>query len=173
MNRRESIKRLAVGSSMLVAIPAWATNWVPGNLTVLSGTFDANQQALLATVADAIIPAGNSIGAISVGVDKFLVKLFSDCYDKAAQDNIIRGLKTLDQSANEKFSTSFLRCDQKQRQDLFLALNSSETKADQEFFNLMKSETIRGFNTSKEVMQKYLNYKVAPGHYHGCVDVKA
>ena len=35
----------------------------------------------------------------------------------------------------------------------------------------MKSETIRGFNTSQQVMEKYLHYKVAPGHYHGCVNV--
>ena len=37
----------------------------------------------------------------------------------------------------------------------------------------MKSETIRGFNTSQKVMQEYLGYKVAPGHYYGSVDVKA
>jgi hypothetical protein len=37
----------------------------------------------------------------------------------------------------------------------------------------MKSETIRGFNTSQEVMQDYLHYQVAPGHYYGCIDIKA
>ena len=37
----------------------------------------------------------------------------------------------------------------------------------------MKSETIRGFNTSREVMLQYLNYKIVPGHYYGCVDVNA
>ena len=49
---------------------------------------------------------------------------------------------------------------------------SSENKAGQDFFNLMKSETIRGFNTSQKVMQEYLGYKIAPGHYYGCIDVK-
>jgi len=37
----------------------------------------------------------------------------------------------------------------------------------------MKSETIRGFNTSKEVMVGYHKFKLAPGHFYGCVDVKA
>jgi hypothetical protein len=54
-----------------------------------------------------------------------------------------------------------------------MKIAASENKDDKDFFDLMKSETIRGFSTSKEVMTKYLKYKVAPGHYHGCVDVKS
>jgi hypothetical protein len=46
-------------------------------------------------------------------------------------------------------------------------------KEEKDFFDLMKSETIRGFNTSQKVMQDYLGYKVAPGHYYGSVDVKS
>jgi hypothetical protein len=49
----------------------------------------------------------------------------------------------------------------------------STNKAEKDFFDLIKSETIRGFNTSQKVMQEYLGYKVAPGHYYGSVDVKA
>ena len=63
------------------------------------------------------------------------------------------------------FSTNF--------RSLLLKLSASENKPEKDFFALIKSETINGFNTSKEVMTKYFNYKVAPGHYYGCIDVKA
>jgi hypothetical protein len=54
-----------------------------------------------------------------------------------------------------------------------LKFSVSENKNEKDFFDLMKAETIRGFNTSREVMLKYLNYKIQPGHYYGCVDVNA
>ena len=60
-----------------------------------------------------------------------------------------------------------------QRESLLLALEGSEDQAQDEFFKLIKSETIRGFNTSREVMVNYLHFRQVPGHYHGCVDVNA
>jgi hypothetical protein len=47
----------------------------------------------------------------------------------------------------------------------------SKDKNESDFFTLMKTETIRGFNTSQKVMEDYLGYKIAPGHYNGCVPV--
>src|SRR4030095_6331587 len=96
-----------------------------------------------------------------------------DCYEKDAQDNVKLQLNGLEKSAKTKFKKSFVDCSQLQRQELFLALSSSNVKAEKDFFILIKSETIRGFNTSQKVMQDYLHHTVAPGHYYGCVDVKA
>jgi hypothetical protein len=48
----------------------------------------------------------------------------------------------------------------------------SADKDTKDCFTLLKSETIRGFTTSQQVMEKYLNYKVAPGHYYGCVTLQ-
>jgi hypothetical protein len=76
-------------------------------------------------------------------------------------------------AAQAAYGKSFVVCDLLQRQDLLLKLSTSENKDEKDFFNLLKSETIRGFNTSKEVMVGYLKFKLVPGHYYGCVDVKA
>jgi hypothetical protein len=56
---------------------------------------------------------------------------------------------------------------------MLLTLSSSADKNEKDFFDLMKSETIRGFNTSKEVLVNYQKFKLVPGHYNGCVDVKS
>jgi hypothetical protein len=173
MNRRDSIKKLALGSGLLAGLPSWANSWSFDDVVSSSAIFSAEQQAVIAATADTIIPAGNSIGALSVGVDKFLTKLISDCYDQATQNNVARGLTELEALSQQKFSRPFAQGDQQQRKELLMAFSTSPKKEDQDFFRLMKSETIRGFNTSKEVMVKYLNYKIAPGHYYGCVDVKA
>src|SRR5262249_33088676 len=160
--RRDTIKRLALAAGALVVLPSWAKEWSAADLTLHTTSFSATEQEILASVADTIIPAGNSIGALSVGVDKFLQKLIDDCYEKDVQENVKTQLQNLDASAQSTFGKSFITCDQSQRQELLMKLTTAG-KPEKDFFDLMKSETIRGFNTSREVMTKHLNYKVAPG----------
>ena len=162
-----------MASGALISLPSWAEGWTLDKLRLGQSSFSSQELDLLTSVSDTIIPAGKSIGAVTVGVDKFLQKLFQDCYEKDVQANIKNQLLKLDKNSQNANGKSFSACDQQQRQEMLLKFSSSEDKAEKDFFDLIKSETIRGFNTSKEVMLNYLNYKVVPGHYYGCVDVNA
>jgi hypothetical protein len=173
MDRRNVLKQLAITTGALITLPQWMTSCGISDSNVHETSFSEGEQKLLASVADTIIPAGSAIGALSVGVDKYLQKLIDDCYEKDVQDNVKFQLDGLEKSAKNKFKKSFVDCRQPQRQELLVELSSSNVKTEKDFFTLIKSETIKGFNTSQKVMQEYLNYKVAPGHYYGCVDVKA
>lgn len=173
MNRRTSLKNLLVATGGLIALPAWAQEWSISDLSKLPSSFSASDQEILASVADTIIPPGNSIGALSVGVDKFLQKLIDNCYDAEVQENVRTQLSVLDDDAKNTYGNPFKSCDQLQRETLLTKMSVSENKKEKDFFDLMKAETIRGFNTSREVMLQYLNYKILPGHFYGCVDVNA
>ena len=89
------------------------------------------------------------------------------------QDNVKTQLRKVEEGANSIHKKLFADCTQAQRELLLLNLSTSEKKEEKYFFNIVKSETIRGFNTSQKVMQEYLGYQIAPGHYYGCIDVKA
>ncbi|NJB69599.1 hypothetical protein GGR42_000061 [Saonia flava] len=171
MNRRNSLKKLVMASAGLVALPAWAQGWEASTIE-LPQLFPIEEQEILTAVADTIIPTGDSVGALSVGVEKFLQRLFADCYEQDVQDNIKVQLNALDASANNEYEQSFVLCDQSQREALLLALTEVEESPESNFFNLVKNETIRGFRTSRKVMMDHLDYVMAPGYYNGCVDVK-
>jgi hypothetical protein len=173
MDRRKAIKNLAIVSGGLITLPQWMVSCGVSDTTLHQTSFSIGEQKILASITDAIIPPGNSIGALSVGVDKFLQKLIDDCYEKNAQDNVKTQLMSLDGSAKATHKKPFADCTQAQRGRLLVKLSTSEKKEEKDFFELIKSETIRGFNTSQKVMQEYLGYKVAPGHYFGSVDIKA
>lgn len=64
----------------------------------------------------------------------------------------------------------FATADKESREAMLMALAEAEDPAAKEFFGVMKSETITGFATVKEVMVDYRKYQVAPGFYNGCVD---
>jgi len=177
MDRRKAIKHLAIVSGGLITLPQWMQSCGLSDTNVHKTSFSIAEQKILSSITDTIIPAGpliatGGIGALSVEVDKYLQKIIDDCYEKDVQDNVKKQLKGLEESVKATRKKSFADCTQAQREELLLKLSFSENKAAQDFFNLMKSETIRGFNTSQKVMQEYLGYKIAPGHYYGCVDVK-
>ena len=177
MDRRKAIRNLTIVSGGIITLPQWMVSCGASDTTVHHSSFSTGEQNTLASIADTIIPTGipiaiGSIGALSVGVDKFLQKLIDDCYEKEVQDNVKAQLKGLEESAKTVHHRPYTDCTQAEREELLLKLSSSENKAEKDFFNLMKSETIRGFNTSQKVMTEYLGYKIAPGHYYGCVDAK-
>lgn len=172
MNRRKALKNLVIVSGGLITLPQWMVSCGLSDTAVHHTSFSAAEQKILACLTDTIIPANDSIGALTVGVDKFLQKLIDDCFEKDVQENVKSQLRGLEELAKTTHKKSFPDCGQAQREELLLKLSTSQNKAENDFFNLMKSETIRGFNTSQKVMTEYLNYKVAPGHYYGCVDVK-
>lgn len=173
MDRREALKTLAIASGGLIALPSWAMGWNAKSISFQPSVFTETEQALIACVADTIIPEQNSIGALSVGVDQFLVRLFEQCYEEDIQENIKNRLKKLNDLSGQANDMAFEECSQLQREELLLAFSESEDEGDTDFFNLMKSETIRGFRTSQIVMQNYLKYDLMPGHYDGCVDIIA
>ncbi len=175
MNRRKSLKLLggsAVGIAGL-AIVDW--KWQLVDRFTHQGFFSLKEEKLLAAIADTFIPEGlppqvpspnaKPIGALSTGTDKYLIGLFEHCYEQEEQDMIKAQLAALDKK-------SFLNADREGREKLLLELEASDGEREKAFFELMKSQTITGFTTVKEVMVDYRNYKVAPGYYHGCADVE-
>jgi len=173
MDRRKAIQSTAITVIGLISLPQWMVSCGISDSPTHQSSFTSKEQSLLASVADTIIPAGNSIGGLSVGVDKYLQKLIDDCCEKPVQDNIKKQLNALDLSSDKEFGKSFSKCNQQEREKMLLNLSSSQAKEEKEFFDYIKAETIRGFTTSQKVMQDHLGYKVVPGHYYGCVNVNS
>jgi hypothetical protein len=176
MNRRKAVTNLILASGGLISLPFWMSGCGIRDKNIHDTSFSPAEQELLAKITDTIIPADESagalsIGALSMGVDKFLQKMIDDCYEKPVQDNIRRQLQALDASAKAGYGKPFAGCTGPQRQELLLKRSVSQNKDEKDFFDLIKNETLRGFNTSQKVMEDYLHYQVAPGHYYGCVNI--
>ena len=173
MQRRNAIKNIIVASGSLVTLPWWMGCSNGDEPALHQSSFSKREQVLLASVADTIIPAGNAVGALKMEVDIFLQKILDDCYEKPVRDNIKKQLAALDEVAKSTKDKAFEKCTQEERAQLFNEFSKADEQLKKDFFNTIRSETIRGFATSKEVMLNYNNYKIAPGHYHGCVSIKA
>lgn len=173
MNRRKSLQLIG-GSAIGVAGLAFADwKWQILDQLTHKGFFTFNEEQTISAIADTIIPEGlppilpnpdsRPIGALSTGTDQYLKKVFEHCYEKEDQDLIKAQLIALEKRG-------FLKAEKQVREEMLMALSESEKEEEKEFFKAMKSETITGFTTVKEVMVDYRKYQVAPGFYNGCAD---
>lgn len=172
MDRRRALKTMILASGSLVALPSWAMGWKLKDVATSGTSFTMAEQEVITAIADTLIPSDGTIGALSVGVDKFLIRLIEECYEEEFQTGIKAQLENLNKTVKEKDNASFTECSKKQKEDRLRALSASKNEAEKEFFDFIKSQTIRGFNTSEEVMVNYHNYVMMPGYYDGCVDVE-
>ncbi len=173
MDRRIAIKEMMMATGGLVALPGWARGWTRADVTIEQHIFSPPDEKTLSMIVDTIIPAGTEgVGGISEGVDQFLVRLLDQCYEKDVQENVVHQLANLDQKAKALHGRYFSQCDQEPREALLEALSISEDDSEKDFFDLIKRETLRGFRTSRKVMMRYYDYRVAPGYYFGCVDIE-
>src|SRR5690349_12260642 len=104
VDRRRAVKTIAIASGSLISLPFWMTACSSNDSqTTHLSSFSLSEQDILASVTDTIIPSGNAIGALSVGVDKYLQKLIDKCYEKEVQDNFKIQLNGLDASAKTTY----------------------------------------------------------------------
>jgi hypothetical protein len=173
MNRRTAFKNIALATGSLITLPFWMVSCgISDKDTHVTG-FSVPEQEIIAKIADTIIPGGTSIGALAVGVDKYLVKLIDDCYDESFKENVKKQLDIIHRSTMSEYDEEFFEATEVAREHALITYSQSTDPIEQEFFKFMKSETIRGYNTSKEVLEGHLGYKIAPGHYYGSVNINA
>jgi hypothetical protein len=181
MDRRKSLKIIggsAIGIAGLV-LADW--KWQLVDQMTHKGFFTYHEEKLISSIVDTFIPEGlppilpnpgaKPIGGLSTGTDKFLYRLFEHCYEKETQEMIKNQLVNLNNMGERELGKPFIKLSQEEREKLLISMENSEIEEEVDFFKLMKSQTIMGFTTVKEVMEEYRGYKVAPGYFKGCVDM--
>ena len=187
MNRRDYIKNTAtmlgislVGVSMseiLVSCKENAKlNWKPV-------FFDNNQAALVAEVAETILPKTKTPGAKEMAVPQFIDKMVKDTMDEGAQKDLLESLGEFEDEVDKKFGKSFLELTQAQRTEFLTEMDKNKPRSgvgmwgialEKEapkptFFKIIKGLTLFGFYTSEEIGRNVLAYDPVPGEYIPCM----
>jgi Gluconate 2-dehydrogenase subunit 3 len=165
MNRREAVQQVALLLGGAISAPAMAG--VMGEKTYFGKSLPVSvqQEALIAELADTIIPTTTTPGAKAAGVEKFIVRVVRDCYPKDDQEKFYAGLTQLNADALKAFGKGFVELDATQRNEAVKIL----TVSNKAFFLRAKELTVTGYFTSEIGATKALNYVAIPGRFEGCV----
>ena len=172
MQRRTALKTVALSIGSVITLPAWANTWSINSLPNQHFNLSFSKETLLAEIVELIIPKTDTPGAKDLEINKFVVKMVADCYDKKAQEVFTKGLNSVDNVANKDYSKPFEQCDGKQKLAVLNAMLSSSNNDDKDFVELVKNITIQGYLNSEYVMTNLRKFEFVPGRYHGCVPVK-
>lgn len=168
MKRREAIQQATLLLGGFLSAPTLAgamgrvTNTSPG-IAVTAG-----QEALLAEVADVIIPTTGTPGAKSAKVEQFIVRVMRDCYPKNEQETFYAGLAKLDETSKTRFGNDFMKLDAGQKNEMVKQTMTD----DKPFFLRMKELTTTGYFISEVGATKALAYLPVPGRFEACIPLK-
>jgi hypothetical protein len=169
MTRRETIQYLSIILGGSISAPAMAG--LMGEKLNLA-TFiniSAEQEALIAEIADVIIPTTSTPGAKAAGVQKYIVRMIQDCFTKEKQEQFIRGLALIETESQAKFQKNFKQIDFLQKEEII----KQSTQNNKDFFHQIKELTVIGYFTSEIGATKALVYQAIPGKYIGCMPLKS
>ena len=173
ISRREAIRRAALLAG--VAVSAEWLSIVDRPLTEVAAqgpSLDAAQAAIVAAVADRILPRTDTPGAVDVGVPAFINLLHSGYMSDTERKQLATGLATVEAAARTADGRSFASLGPDRQDAILRDIARAEEAREPGFFTLIRSATILGYFTSEEVGRKVLNYDPIPGRYDGCIPIE-
>ena len=118
MQRRAALKNLLIIAGGTVLLPSCVQQDKKASIPLDHLKLSADQEALLAEIADTIIPKTDTPGAKELGVHQFVLTMVDDCYEKDDQDNFMKGLNEINDLSKKEYDNSFIKCTPQQRQQL-------------------------------------------------------
>lgn len=126
MQRRTALKNLLLIAGGTALLPSCLHEDKKASILLNHLKISADQENLLAEIAETIIPRTDTPGAKELGVHQFVLTMVDDCMGKDDQDNFIKGLDDVNNLAQKTFNTSFIKATPQQRQELLTRIDKKE-----------------------------------------------
>lgn len=125
--------------------------------------FSANEQSLIAEIAEMIIPKTTTPGAKDTGVPAFIEMMIQECYRKPEQEMFKKGLENLESKA-KTLGDSFISLKNEDRTKLLDEIEDQAMKNPRvpSFWILIKELTLIGYYTSEVGMTQSMEYVPVP-----------
>jgi hypothetical protein len=187
MNRREYIKNTAATLGLTLAGVSISEIFIScqndAKLDWKPIFFTNNQAALIAEIAETILPKTQTPGAKELAVPQFIDKMVFETMDEASQKDLLRGMEGFEKTVKENYDLDFLSLNYQQKTEFLNKLDKEKPRSGMSmwginlepdapkptFFKIIKSLTIFGFYTSEEIGRNVLSYDPVPGEYIACM----
>lgn len=170
MKRRSAIGHIISVIGVAVIAPSCLTD---SESKMGEYEFSVKEEELLSGMVDALIPGGQIPGAKFLQVDKYILIMLHDCYEKQEFDLFKTNLNEFDHSVKEKYKKHFLKCTDSEKVEILKQYAANRVnKNSTRFFSLLKNLAVEGYMQSEYVMKNISKYRLIPGHFYGCFPVE-
>jgi hypothetical protein len=173
--RRSALIKLAGLCGLALSGDALAALAAAGKTPAVYGLLSAEALALTGVLAEHIIPATDTPGALAVGAHRTIDHMLLVCATKSEQQGFVAGLERVDALALAAAGKRFRALPAKRRVALLHAMDGGTapfTAQDRHFFRQLKSYTLFAYYTSEAGSTRELAYLPVPGGYKGNFPVR-
>lgn len=166
MKRRSLLKQLAVAAAASVILPSWVTDLKKASIALKNLNISADEQELVADIADVILPKTDSPGARAVDAHLYTLMMVNDCQGKTEQEKYLKGMRSFEKEIKALTGKSFKNSNAQTRLEILekleknLKASSVETKV---FYELTRGYILQGYLTSQHFLTKVKKYELVPG----------
>ena len=174
VSRRTALKQVLFVSAGLALLPSCFRKTPPASIKLKNIVLDADDENVLAALADTLIPKTNTPGAKDVSAHHFTMTMVDDCFKKEDQQRWLEGMKAFDKLCRDKYSHAFEKCTPEERASLLTTLEAgkADTDAAAYFYQTSKRLIIQGYTSSEYYLTKVQVYELVPARFHGSIPVK-
>jgi hypothetical protein len=172
IERRATLMRLAGLCGLALSGDALAALAAPKRTP---GLLAPDALALTGVLAELIIPATDTPGALAVGAHHTISHLLLACASKSAQAEFVAGLARIDSVAKAQDGKRFAVLKPARQVALLHAIEAGQapfTGEDQNFFGQLKSYTAFAYYTAEVGATRELMYAPVPGGFKGDVPLE-
>ncbi len=182
MNRRTLLKSIAAVVTLGGAGGVLYNFLTPGDGIPLADL--PKNKALVAELAETIIPRTNTPGAKDAGVENYIIKMITENTDVKMQHSFLAGLKSVEEYAKDKYDKDFILCSQEEKHAVvkhfeeratysISILNKVQRKfLGAPFFYQLRDLTVEGYCTSQLGATQGLAYDYVPVTFQACIPLQ-
>ena len=171
MNRRDALRKIAVGGAAAIATPLWvealaeaaeqhAAHHQAARTAVGAWTpkvLSPAQNETVVTIAELIIPQTDTAGATKARVNEFIDSVLTEAAP-ADKQKFLDGLAWIDARSTKDIGAPFVKATPAQQTALLTTLSAKTPSADDkpgaDFFTAIKALTVTGYYTSEIGMRE-------------------
>lgn len=130
--------------------------------------FSADQRAVVAAIAERIIPTTDTPGAIAASVPAFIELMMADWYETQDRAHFLDGIGRVDGHARVRFNAAFAALTLYEQDEILTAVMGGQVQhLPAGFFEQCRQLVILGYYSSEIGCKQERVYLPVPGHYDG------
>jgi hypothetical protein len=179
MRRRTAVKQMIAITSGALLLPACGKQAGEATVALDNLKITGDLEMLLADITETILPATDTPGAKDLKLPQFVLKMVDDCSGTEEQRSFEEGLSGFDAYTKEHAGDAYSNLSVDDRKKVLLDIEMQATQKDsmpltsiEKFYQTTKSLTILGYLSAEPVMTNLTYYKMVPGRFDGCVEIK-
>ena len=173
MNRRLVLKQLAVATAAAWFLPSCVTDTKKLSIALNNLKISSEDEELMASLADTIIPETDTPGAKTVEAHLFALMMVDDCMSKTDQEKYLQGMRNFNSAIEQIAGNSFESLSPEERLQALIKLEDGGDSLSDDiktFYFRSKGYIIQGYTQSQHFLTEVQPYVLVPGpDFKGCV----